>query len=73
MYVVTHIHVAKIYHLLLSAKVVVELAKFDDIKAAVMLHPSFVTVDDIRGTTSSLSLFNDCDTMLFLVGIFLEL
>ncbi|XP_078148661.1 endo-1,3;1,4-beta-D-glucanase-like [Carex rostrata] len=34
-------------HLLLS-KVVVELAKSDDIKAAVLLHPSFVTVDDIK-------------------------
>ena len=34
----------------LSAKVVVELAKSDDIKAVVLLHPSFVTVDDIKGT-----------------------
>lgn len=31
-----------------GAKVVVELAKSDDIKAAVLLHPSFVTVDDIK-------------------------
>ncbi|XP_008802649.2 endo-1,3;1,4-beta-D-glucanase-like [Phoenix dactylifera] len=31
-----------------GAKVVAELAKFDYIKAAVMLHPSFVTVDDIK-------------------------
>lgn len=29
-----------------GAKVVVELAKTDDIQAAVMLHPSFFTVDD---------------------------
>lgn len=27
-----------------------ELAKSDYIQAAVMLHPSFVTVDDIKGT-----------------------
>ncbi|XP_078149174.1 endo-1,3;1,4-beta-D-glucanase-like isoform X3 [Carex rostrata] len=31
-----------------GAKVVVELAKSDDIKAAVLLHPSLVTVDDIK-------------------------
>ncbi|KAH7676942.1 putative hydrolase related to dienelactone hydrolase protein [Dioscorea alata] len=31
-----------------GAKVVAELAKTDDIKAAVMLHPSFVTVEDIK-------------------------
>ncbi|KAJ0979645.1 hypothetical protein J5N97_015119 [Dioscorea zingiberensis] len=31
-----------------GAKVVAELAKSDDIKAAVMLHPSLVTVDDIK-------------------------
>jgi hypothetical protein len=55
MNVITHILIAKIHHWLLSAKVVVELAKSDDIKAAVMLHPSFVTVDDIKGTTSGLS------------------
>lgn len=28
---------------------VVQLAKGDEIKAAVLLHPSFVTVDDIKG------------------------
>ena len=33
----------------LSAKVVVELAKSAYIDAAVMLHPSFVTLDDIHG------------------------
>ena len=38
------------HHPVSSAKVVVELAKSDDIKAAVLLHPSFVTVDDIKGT-----------------------
>lgn len=32
----------------LGAKVVVELAKTDDIQAAVLLHPSFVTVDDAK-------------------------
>ncbi|CAN6452815.1 unnamed protein product [Victoria cruziana] len=31
-----------------GAKVVAELAKTDDIQAAVMLHPSLVTVDDIK-------------------------
>ncbi|XP_050236104.1 endo-1,3;1,4-beta-D-glucanase-like [Mercurialis annua] len=31
-----------------GAKVVVELSKSDHIQAAVILHPSFVTVDDIR-------------------------
>ncbi|ONK73720.1 uncharacterized protein A4U43_C04F34560 [Asparagus officinalis] len=31
-----------------GAKVVVELAKTPDIQAGVMLHPSFVTVDDIK-------------------------
>ncbi|KAJ1691530.1 hypothetical protein LUZ63_015685 [Rhynchospora breviuscula] len=31
-----------------GAKVVVELAKSGDIKAGVLLHPSFVTVDDIK-------------------------
>uniref|UniRef100_A0A1S3Y6N2 Endo-1,31,4-beta-D-glucanase-like n=2 Tax=Nicotiana TaxID=4085 RepID=A0A1S3Y6N2_TOBAC len=31
-----------------GAKVVVQLAKSDDIQAAVLLHPSFVTVDDIK-------------------------
>ncbi|XP_018826000.1 endo-1,3;1,4-beta-D-glucanase-like [Juglans regia] len=32
-----------------GAKVVVELAKSELIQAAVLLHPSFVTVDDIKG------------------------
>ncbi|NDW60439.1 hypothetical protein G0P98_28840, partial [Yangia sp. PrR004] len=31
-----------------GAKVVVELAKAHEIQAAVLLHPSFVTVDDIK-------------------------
>lgn len=29
---------------------VVELAKSDNVQAAVLLHPSFVSVDDIKGT-----------------------
>lgn len=34
-----------------SAKVVVELAKFNNfIQAAALIHPSLVTVDDIKGT-----------------------
>lgn len=33
----------------LSAKVVVELAKSRLIQAAVLLHPSFITLDDIKG------------------------
>lgn len=32
-----------------SAKVVVELAKTGAIEASVLLHPSFVSVDDIKG------------------------
>ena len=35
-----------------SAKVVVQLAKAEFIQAAVLLHPSFVTVDDIKGNIS---------------------
>lgn len=38
-----------------GAKVVVELAKSDDIKAAVLLHPSFVTVDDIKEVKTPIS------------------
>lgn len=33
----------------MSAKVVVELAKAGEIQAAVLLHPSFVSVDDFKG------------------------
>lgn len=35
--------------LLLAAKVVVELGKCGLIEAAVFLHPSLVTVDDVKG------------------------
>ncbi|XP_039129764.1 endo-1,3;1,4-beta-D-glucanase-like [Dioscorea cayenensis subsp. rotundata] len=38
-----------------GAKVVAELAKSEDIKAAVMLHPSFVTVEDIKEIKVSLA------------------
>ncbi|XP_043709273.1 endo-1,3;1,4-beta-D-glucanase-like isoform X2 [Telopea speciosissima] len=39
-----------------GAKVVVELAKSDEIQAVVMLHPSRVTVDDIRAVKTPISL-----------------
>jgi dienelactone hydrolase len=39
-----------------GAKVVVELSKFALIQAAVLLHPSFVTVDDIKGVKVSISI-----------------
>lgn len=35
----------------------VELAKAELIQAAVLLHPSFVTVDDIKGMDSSAQIF----------------
>lgn len=38
-----------VVHMILSAKVVVELAKCALIQTAVLCHPSFVTVDDIKG------------------------
>ncbi|CAK9173679.1 unnamed protein product [Ilex paraguariensis] len=38
-----------------GAKVVVELAKYAYIDAAVMLHPSFVTLDDIHGVKVPIS------------------
>ncbi|XP_059632576.1 endo-1,3;1,4-beta-D-glucanase-like isoform X2 [Cornus florida] len=38
-----------------GAKVVVELAKYAYIQAAVMLHPSFVTLDDIQGVKVPIS------------------
>lgn len=40
------------FFVLFSAKVVVELAKGDFIQAAVLAHPGFVTVDDIKGKSS---------------------
>lgn len=33
----------------LSAKVVIELAKSKLIQTAVLLHPSFISLDDIKG------------------------
>ncbi|KDO74851.1 hypothetical protein CISIN_1g0314641mg, partial [Citrus sinensis] len=36
-------------------KVVVQLAKHEFIQAAVLLHPSFVTVDDIKGVEVPIS------------------
>lgn len=35
--------------LFVTAKVVVELAKYAYINAGVLLHPSFVSVEDIQG------------------------
>ncbi|XP_034690761.1 endo-1,3;1,4-beta-D-glucanase-like isoform X2 [Vitis riparia] len=39
-----------------GAKVVVELAKAGDIQAAVLLHPSFTTVDDIKEIKAPISI-----------------
>nr|CAB3461557.1 unnamed protein product [Digitaria exilis] len=39
-----------------GAKVVVELAKAHDIQAAVLLHPSFVAVDDIKEVKCPISI-----------------
>ncbi|KAI5666707.1 hypothetical protein M9H77_16560 [Catharanthus roseus] len=39
-----------------GAKVVVQLAKSDDIQAGVLLHPSFVTVDDIKEVIKPISI-----------------
>jgi hypothetical protein len=47
-----------------SAKVVAELAKAPEIQAAVMSHPSLVTVDDIKGLSSVLQSLGQA--MLFL-------
>ena len=42
---------------LFPAKVVVELAKVHEIQAAVLLHPSLLTVDDIKGQLFQKSFF----------------
>ncbi|XAR54616.1 Lysozyme [Bertholletia excelsa] len=39
-----------------GAKVVVELAKYAYVQAAVMLHPSFVTLDDVRAVKVPISI-----------------
>lgn len=40
-------------NILFAAKVVTELSKFNCIQAAVLLHPSFVSLDDIDGIIPS--------------------
>lgn len=48
-------------YILLSAKAVVELGKHDDfLHAAVLCHPSFVTVDDCKGNISVLDIQETC-------------
>lgn len=48
-------------YILFSAKAVVELAKHDDfLHAAVLCHPSFVTVDDCKGNISVLDIQETC-------------
>lgn len=39
-----------------GAKAVVQLAKSDDIQAGVLMHPSFVTVDDIKDVIKPLAI-----------------
>jgi len=39
-----------------GAKVVVELSKGEDLKAGILLHPSLVTVDDIKGVKAPLAI-----------------
>ncbi|KAE8714572.1 Alpha/beta-Hydrolases superfamily protein isoform 3 [Hibiscus syriacus] len=41
-----------------GAKAVIELAKIADVQAAVILHPSFVTVDDIKGVKVPLAILS---------------
>lgn len=40
-----------------SGKVVTELAKFKLIPAVVLLHPSFVSVEDIKGMNSAVEAY----------------
>ena len=51
-----------------SAKVVAELAKAREIQAAVMSHPSLVTVDDIKGLSSILQSFGHA-TLFFCCSV----
>ena len=43
----------------MSAKIVVQLAQGDCIQGGVLLHPSFVTLDDIKGKEQICILLSD--------------
>lgn len=50
-----------VFYVLFLAKAVVELAKYDNfLHAAVLCHPSFVTVDDCKGMISALDIQETC-------------
>lgn len=51
MYLLYWSNLLKNYFEFVPAKVVVELSKYAYVQAAVLLHPSFVAVDDMHGMT----------------------
>ncbi|RWW00810.1 hypothetical protein GW17_00036195 [Ensete ventricosum] len=51
----------------ISGKVVLELAKSCEIEAAVLCHPSFINVDDIKGIPSFKNWSNSCFLNMFLL------